>query len=76
MVPETPTTVNTVIDRTRGTSFPLGATVLAGGVNFSVLSKSATAVEVLLFNHAEDSAPSRTILLDARKNRTYHYWHI
>ncbi|MBW7898830.1 Glycogen debranching enzyme [Candidatus Brocadiaceae bacterium B188] len=64
-----------MIDRTRGNSYPLGATVLAGGINFSVFSKSATSVELLLFNHAEDSRPSRSILLDSQKNRTYHYWH-
>ena len=67
---------DTVIDRTRGNSFPLGVTVLQGGVNFSVFSKNADAVELLLFNHAEDPGPSRTILLDPKKNRTYHYWHV
>jgi isoamylase len=67
---------DTVIDRTRGNSFPLGATVLQGGVNFSIFSKNADAVELLLFNHAEDPGPSRTILLDPKKNRTYHYWHV
>lgn len=76
MDPVTFTTGNAVIDRTRGNSFPLGATVLQGGVNFSVFSKSATFVELLLFDHAEDPGPSRTILLDPRKNRTYHYWHV
>jgi hypothetical protein len=34
---------------TRGKSFPLGATVYPAGVNFSVYSKSATEVQVLLF---------------------------
>src|SRR5512135_1900603 len=66
----------TVIDGTRGNSFPLGATVVHGGVNFSVYSKNAEAVELLLFEQAEDSAPSRTMLLDPWKNRTYHYWHV
>ncbi|KKO19227.1 MAG: glycogen debranching enzyme GlgX [Candidatus Brocadia sp.] len=73
---KTLTTGDNVVGQTRGTSFPLGATVLPGGVNFSVFSKNATSVELLLFQHAEDSAPSRIILLDARKNRTYHYWHV
>ena len=67
---------NTVIEGGRGNSFPLGATVVDGGVNFSVFSKNADAVELLLFDHADDSRPSRTILLDPRKNRTYHYWHV
>jgi glycogen operon protein len=50
--------------------------VLQDGVNFSVFSKSATSVELLLFDHAEDPGPSFKILLDRRKNRTYHYWHV
>ena len=32
-----------------GTTFPLGATVRDGGVNFCLFAKEATAVELLLF---------------------------
>ncbi|MFZ2196249.1 MAG: hypothetical protein WAV13_00840, partial [Thermodesulfovibrionales bacterium] len=60
----------------RGNSFPLGATVSHGGVIFSVFSKNADSVELLLFENSGDIAPSRTVLLDPRKNRTYHYWHV
>ncbi len=60
----------------QGSTFPLGATVSRGGVNFSVFSKNADHIELLLFEGAEDSAPYRTIPLDPRKNRTYHYWHV
>jgi glycogen operon protein len=67
---------STVIEGTRGSSFPLGASVWQGGVNFSVFSKNADSVELLLFENAGDIAPSRTILLDPGKNRTYHYWHV
>jgi isoamylase len=63
------------IDRLRGNRFPLGATVTEDGVNFSVYSKNADAVDLLLFNTNGDSNPARTIHLDSRKNRTYHYWH-
>ena len=38
----------------RSRSFPLGATVKAGGVNFSVYSKSCTAMELLLFDGVDD----------------------
>jgi glycogen operon protein len=62
-------------DSTQGKSFPLGATVEHGGVNFSIYSRNADAVELLLFDHAEHAAPSRTIRLDPRQNRTYYYWH-
>ena len=65
-----------VIDRKRGSSFPLGATVSQDGVNFSVFSKNADAIELLLFDNAEEPGPTRTILLDPKQNRTYHYWHV
>ena len=64
------------MDAMRGNSFPLGATVRDGGVNFSVFSKNADAVELLLFRSPEDSEPFRKIELEPRKNRTYHYWHV
>ena len=59
-----------------GRSFPLGATVFAGGVNFSVFSRQATRVELLLFDSAEAAQPARVIDLDPRTHRTYHYWHV
>src|SRR5689334_9581010 len=55
---------------------PLGATVVDGGVNFSVYSRHATAVELLLFDHDNDPKPARTIAIDPISGRTYHYWHI
>ena len=60
----------------RGSSFPLGAMVCPEGVNFSVFSKNATAVELLLFDRADAPAPIRTVRLDPHENRTYHYWHV
>lgn len=59
-----------------GRSSPLGATVSAGGTNFSVYSKHATAVELLLFDCLEDAKPARVISIDPATNRTYHHWHI
>src|SRR5262245_29151918 len=59
-----------------GVSSPLGATVIGGGVNFSLFSRTATGIELLLFNRADDSKPSRIIALDPCDNRTYHYWHL
>jgi glycogen operon protein len=47
-----------------------------GGVNFSVYSRSATGVELLLFDREDDHAPSRTVRLDPVENRSYHYWHV
>jgi glycogen operon protein len=59
-----------------GKSFPLGAACRADGVSFSVYSKDGTAVELLLFDRADDARPSRSIPLDPAKNRTYYYWHV
>lgn len=59
-----------------GRSFPLGATVEAEGINFSVFSKTADRVTLLLFDSADDLEPSATFILDRRVNRTFHYWHI
>ncbi|HXS15661.1 MAG TPA: isoamylase, partial [Polyangiaceae bacterium] len=59
----------------RGQSAPLGATVMNGGVNFSVYSRDATLVELLLFDSDSDRRPSQVIALDPHTHRTYHYWH-
>jgi glycogen operon protein len=62
-------------DVTVGRSSPLGASVCDGGVNFSLFSRTATSVELLLFDRSDDPTPSRTIPIDAISNHTYHYWH-
>ena len=59
-----------------GRSFPLGATVIAAGVNFSVYARDATGVELAFFDREDDSRPSRVINIDPTKNRTYPYWHV
>jgi isoamylase len=59
-----------------GQSSPLGASIRRGGVNFSVYSRSATGVDLLLFDRDDDRAPSRVIPLDPVENRSYHYWHV
>src|SRR5215470_6858735 len=59
-----------------GRSSPLGATIVPGGVNFSVFSRGAVAVELLLFDRDDDFRPARVIPIDPTANRTYHYWHV
>jgi glycogen operon protein len=59
-----------------GRSAPLGATVYPGGVNFSVFSRGASGMELLLFDGEDDARPSRVIPVDPAANRTYYYWHI
>src|SRR6185369_17867260 len=59
-----------------GTSGPLGATLRSNGVNFSIFSRDATLIELLLFDSADASNPTAVIPLDPKRNRSYHYWHI
>jgi glycogen operon protein len=59
-----------------GASAPLGATPAPEGANFSVYSKHASAVELLLFDRDDDEKPARTLSLDPQINRTGPYWHV
>jgi glycogen operon protein len=59
-----------------GRSSPLGATVVEGGVNFSLFSRTATGVELLFFDREDDATPCRVIRIDPETNLTYHYWHV
>ena len=54
-----------------GSYFPLGATVLPGGVNFALYSRDAGAVYLLLFDRP-DGPPTDTIRIE---NRTRFVWH-
>ncbi len=59
-----------------GTADPLGATVTSDGVNFSVYSKHATAIDLLLFDYVDDPAARRIVQLDRRVDRSGDYWHV
>jgi len=59
-----------------GRSAPLGATVVCGGVNFSLYSRDASGIELLFFDREDDARPARVIALDPSANRTHHYWHV
>jgi glycogen operon protein len=61
---------------TPGSSAPLGAAVVDGGVNFSLFSKRATGVDLLLFDSADAPRPARVLPLDPRDHRTSNYWHV
>ncbi|PWT87714.1 MAG: glycogen debranching enzyme, partial [Proteobacteria bacterium] len=56
--------------------FPIGASIVENGVNFSLFSRSASGVELLFFDRAEDVAPARVVRIDPVDDRNYHYWHI
>ena len=42
-----------------GRAHPVGARIVESGVNFSVFSENASAVELLLFARPDDPAPRR-----------------
>jgi isoamylase len=64
-----------IVPHATGAAAPLGATLIDGGVNFSLFSRTATGVDLLLFNDVEDVAPAKVIPFDPVLNRTYFYWH-
>ena len=55
-----------------GRAHPLGATVYKEGVNFSIFSRNATTVELLLFERHDDVEPIQIIKLEP----TFFFWHV
>jgi hypothetical protein len=59
-----------------GFPLPFGTQETGGGVNFAIFSRDASAVQLELFDHAEDAVPARVIELDRARNRTGDVWHV
>jgi glycogen operon protein len=59
-----------------GRPYPIGPSFGPDGVNFSIYSRQATAIDLLLFDDVDDKRPSRIIPLDPHTHRTHHYWHV
>ena len=59
-----------------GRAYPLGARRAGGGTNFSVWSRTAAQVDLLLFDDVDDARPSRVIPLDPLRHRTSYFWHV
>ncbi|WP_431067214.1 glycogen debranching protein GlgX [Methylotuvimicrobium sp.] len=59
-----------------GVRFPPGATPMNGGINFSVFSRHASLVELLLYKAADSPEPFQIISLDRKSHRAYFYWHV
>jgi isoamylase len=57
-------------------SSPLGATVVPGGVNFSLYSRNATSVELVLFDREDNAIPTHVITIDPTANFDSSYWHV
>jgi glycogen operon protein len=70
---KTETTIETSV--APGASHPLGARTFQNGVNFSVYSKDADYLELLLYDTEDAPYPNRILRLDPKRNRTYHFWH-
>ena len=59
-----------------GKAHPLGAIPDPQGVNFSVFSERATAIDLLLFDQHDSVEPIQSIPLEAsRGHKTFHFWH-
>lgn len=65
-----------VIKIENGRPFSFGAVITPDGVNFSLYSRDATKVSLILFNSADDKIPSSVIELDPLKNKTGSIWHV
>ncbi|MFW5442755.1 MAG: glycogen debranching protein GlgX [Methylococcaceae bacterium] len=59
-----------------GQSYPSGSKPNEGGVNFSIFTRHATSVELLLFEKASSKQPFQTIHLERNINRTFYSWHV
>ena len=59
-----------------GSRYPAGATPVADGVNFSIYSRHATHVELLLFSDADSREPFQIIPLEARLHRIFFFWNV
>ncbi len=64
------------IRTTAGRPLPLGAVPGPDGIQFSIFSRHATAVSLLLFEAPEDAEPYSEIPFDPQTNRTGDLWHL
>jgi glycogen operon protein len=64
---------NFIVDS--GKPIPLGATVTETGVNFSLFSRHASSVILILFESSRPKSAYEEIKLDHQKNRTGDIWH-
>jgi isoamylase len=58
-----------------GYPLPFGAHQRGDGVNFAIFSRHATQVRLDLFEHPDDTAPSRSVIMDSVKHKTGDVWH-
>lgn len=59
-----------------GSRHPDGATLYADGINFSVFSRHATSVALLLYEGPTSESPFQVIELTPDAHRTFFSWHV
>jgi glycogen operon protein len=59
-----------------GNPYPSGSNAKNKGVNFSIFSRHATYVELLLFRTSDCIDPFQIIVLQKEINRTFFSWHV
>jgi isoamylase len=60
----------------RGTALPFGVKLRDGGANFSILSRNAHSVTLVLFKTIEPESEYEEIILDPKINKTGDIWHL
>ncbi len=65
-----------ILEAAPGKPWPHGATIVPGGVQFSLVSRDATGVWLQLFHDSRDGKPYREFQFDPDSNRTGDVWHI
>lgn len=59
-----------------GSPYPIGSRLKADGVNFSIFSRYATSVELLLYDSSKSLEPFQVIPLHSELNKTFYSWHV
>ncbi len=59
-----------------GSRFPSGASWSPEATNFSIFSREARAVELLLYKTADSDEPMQVIVLNIEEQRTFFSWHV
>ncbi len=59
-----------------GHRYPAGVKVCKDGTNFSIFSRHATAVQLLLYAKPNSKKPFQVIDLDPELNRNFFFWHV
>ncbi len=59
-----------------GSPYPVGSRLKEDGVNFSIFSRHATEVELLLYDSSASLEPFQIIPLHTEFNKTFYSWHV